>query len=160
MTLFRPSRSVLLRVPHLQQKANGECLAICTAMVLNYYSQHYRLSQLFKVLRIEPDIGAPFSNIVNLEQLGLLVGYQQDGSLATLHRLLVNGWPCLVAVDTGELPYWQDSVGHVVVLVGMDNEHAYVNDPALPDAPMCVSIGDFYLAWYEQKTSYAVLGAV
>jgi hypothetical protein len=50
-------------------------------------------------------------------------------------RLLTYGWPCLAAVDTGELPCWQSSVGHVVVLVGMDDESVYLNDPALPEAP-------------------------
>jgi hypothetical protein len=39
----------------------------------------------------------------------------------------------------------------------MDDECVYLNDPALPEAPMQVPIGDFYLAWYEQKLSYAVL---
>ena len=77
----------------------------------------------------------------------------------TLYRLLTFGWPSLVAVDTGELPYWQSSVGHVVVLVGMDGEHVFLNDPALPEAPMRISMSDFYLAWYEQKLSYAVISA-
>ena len=126
-------------------------------MILSYYNHSYNLGRIRKVLRIQPEVGAPFSNIVNLEQLGLMVGYRQEGSLETLYRLLTQGWPCLVAVDTGELPYWQSSAGHVVVLVGMDGEHAYLNDPALPDAAMQVSIGDFYLAWYEQNLSYAVL---
>ncbi len=111
-------------------------------------------------MRIQPDIGAPFSNIVNLQQLGFSVGYRQDGTLATLYRLLTYGWPCLTAVDTGELPYWQQSVGHVVVLVGMEVGYVYLNDPSLPDAPMRVSMGDFYLAWYEQKLTYAVLNTL
>jgi hypothetical protein len=32
-----------------------------------------------------------------------------------------------------------------------------LNDPAFPEAPMRVPTADFYLAWYEQKLSYAVL---
>ena len=154
---FRPSVPVMLAVPHLQQSKNGECLATCTAMILTYSNHPYPLGQLLKILRIQPEMGAPFSNIVNLEQLGLLVGYQQEGALETLYRLLTHGWPCLIAVDTGELPYWQSSTGHVVVLVGMDGEHVYLNDPALDEAAIQVPIGDFYLAWYEQLLSYAVI---
>ena len=154
---FQPSSPVLLIVPHLQQRDNGDCLATCAAMILSYFNHPYDLVQLLKTLRIQPEMGAPFSNIVNLEQLGLMVGYRQEGALETLYRLLTQGWPCLVAVDTGELPYWQSSAGHVVVLVGMDGENVYLNDPALPEAPTQVAIGDFYLAWYEQKLSYAVL---
>lgn len=154
---FHPSVPVLLAVPHLQQSKNGECLATCTAMLLDYASYPYRMGQLLKTLRIQPEIGAPFSNIINLEQLGLTVGYRQEGALETLYQLLMQGWPCLVAVDTGELPYWQSSTGHVVVLIGMDGEHVYLNDPALYEPSIQVPIGDFYLAWYEQKLSYAVL---
>ena len=156
---FQPSSSVLLTVPHIQQRNNGECLATCTAMILSYYNCSYNSSRLLTTLRIQPEVGAPFSNIVYLEQIGLIVGYRQEGALETLYRLLTQGWPCLVAVDTGQLPYWQNSVGHVVVLVGIDGEYTYLNDPALTESPMRVSIGDFYLAWYEQKLSYAVLSA-
>jgi len=131
---FSPSTPVMLTVPHLQQSKNGECLATCTAMILSYANHPYHLGQLLKTLRIQPEMGAPFSNIVNLEQLGLLVGYRQEGALETLYRLLTQGWPCLIAVDTGELPYWQSSAGHVVVLVGMDGEHVYLNDPVLHEA--------------------------
>ena len=154
---FHPTAPVMLPVPHLQQSKNGECLAACTAMILAYSNHPYNWVRLLKTLRIQPEMGAPFSNIVNLEQLGLLVGYRQEGALETLYRLLTQGWPCLIAVDTGELPYWQSSAGHVVVLVGMDGEHVYLNDPALHEASIQVPMGDFYLAWYEQQLSYAVL---
>lgn len=156
---FRPPAPILLSVPHRQQEKNGECLATCAAMILAHYHLPYRSRQLRKILRIQTEIGTPFSNVVNLEQLGLIVGYRQDGKFETLYRLLTYGWPCLVAVNTGELPYWQSNVGHVVVLVGMADDDVYLNDPAWPDAPMRVSIGDFYLAWYEQRLSYAVLNA-
>lgn len=157
---FHPSSPVLLTVPHLQQSNNGECLATCAGMILAYANHPYNSSRLLNTLRIQPEVGAPFSNIVNLEQIGLIVGYRQEGSLETLYRLLTHGWPCLIAVDTGELPYWQSSVGHVVALVGMDDKHVYLNDPALPEAPMQVATGDFYLAWYEQNLSYAVLSVL
>ena len=83
-------------------------------MILSYSNHPYHLGQLLKTLRIQPEMGAPFSNIVNLEQLGLLVGYRQEGALETLYLLLTQGWPCLVAVNTGELPYWQSSAGQIM----------------------------------------------
>ncbi len=128
-------------------------------MVLAYYNVAYGYRQLIKTLRIQPDLGAPFSNITKLAEIGLLVGYRQNGTLETLHLLLTQGWPCLIAVDTGELPYWQTSTGHAVVLVGMDNQHVYLNDPEMTVGPLQVPTGDFYLAWQEHSLRYAVLVA-
>jgi hypothetical protein len=39
----------------------------------------------------------------------------------------------------------------------MDDTHVYLNDPALPNAPILVSRGDFELAWLERDEFYAVL---
>lgn len=59
---------------------------------------------------------------------------------------------------TEELPYWQQmSVRHVVVVVGMDNEHVYLNDPEFTHAPIGVTIGDFDLAWLQREEYYGVL---
>lgn len=159
MKLFYPPLPVLLDVPHLHQKDSGECLATCVTMVLNYYRVSHNYQQLLKTLRIEPQVGAPFSNIKNLESLGLLVGYRQNGQLEVLYRLLANGWPAIISVDTGELPYWPVSTGHTVVLVGMESEFIYLNDPAMIDSPIQVSSDDFYLAWFEQNLTYAVLSS-
>ena len=126
-------------------------------MVLAYYHVAYDYRQLSKTLRIQSDLGTPFSNITRLTKLKILVGFRENGSLETLHRLLTQGWPCIIAVDTGELPYWDVSTGHAVVLVGMDKNHVYLNDPAMTVGPLQVPTGDFYLAWHEYSFSYAVL---
>lgn len=126
-------------------------------MVLTYYNTPYDYQRIIKTLRIQPNLGTPFSYVRHLEQLGVIVGYRANGELATLHRLLTYGWPCIIAVDTGELPYWQVSTGHVVVLVGMDSNAIYLNDPEMTTGPTQVPIDDFYLAWFEQDCSYAVL---
>jgi ABC-type bacteriocin/lantibiotic exporter with double-glycine peptidase domain len=154
---FQSPTSPRLNVLHLQQPNLGECLATCTAMVLAYYKVSYDYRQLIKTLRIQPELGTPFSNITKLAELGLLVGFRENGRLETLHRLLTQGWPCLIAVDTGELPYWHTRTGHAVVLVGMDKHHVYLNDPAMTVGPLQVPIDDFYLAWQEYSLSYAVL---
>ena len=154
---FQPPTTPRLNVGHLQQANPGECLATCTAMVLAYYHVAYDYRQLSKTLRIQSDLGTPFSNITRLTKLKILVGFRENGSLETLHRLLTQGWPCIIAVDTGELPYWDVSTGHAVVLVGMDKNHVYLNDPAMTVGPLQVPTGDFYLAWHEYSFSYAVL---
>ncbi len=81
--------SLLLPVPHLQQRASGECLAACAAMVLAYLKMPLDYNRLLKLLHIKTEIGAPASNIRNLEALGVKILYKQGHGflIKTQHRL-------------------------------------------------------------------------
>ena len=149
--------SLLLPVPHLQQRAPGECLAACAAMVLAYLNVPVDYNYLLKLLHIKRDIGAPASNIRNLEPLGVKVIYKQ-GTLSELYSHLNNGFPCIASVRTGELPYWRsEDLLHAVVVVGLDDHAVYLNDPAFPNAPAQTTRGDFDLAWLERDEFYSVI---
>ena len=147
---------IILPVPHVSQRQQGECLAACAAMMLLYLGRPTNYDQLLKLLRIKADIGAPISNVRRLERLGVDVAYRQ-GSLSDLHNHLDNSQPCLTPVQTGELPYWDDDTLHAVVVTGLDNDNIYLNDPAFPNAPLRVSGGDFDLAWLARDEYYAVI---
>lgn len=145
--------SVVLPVPHIQQRQRGECLAACAEMVLTYLGFSVAYEHLLKLLEITSRIGTPAYNIRKLEKLHVSVIYQQ-GSLADLHRHLLHEQPCIAFVKTQELPYWREAVDHAVVVVGMDDQSVYLNDPALTEAPLQVSCGDFDLAWLERDEFY------
>jgi ABC-type bacteriocin/lantibiotic exporter with double-glycine peptidase domain len=146
---------VLLSVSHLQQPNRGECLATCAAMVLAYRHVPVSYRRLLRLLKTTP-YGAFSSNIRELKQLGITVLYQQ-GSLEELGNHLNNDRPAIAFVKTYQLPYWNEETDHAVVVVGLDDTHIYVNDPAFPNAPTLVSRGDFELAWLEWDELYAVL---
>ncbi len=147
---------VILPVPHVRQRNSGECLAACAMMVLAYLGFSITYGRLLKLLRVRKQIGAPASNIRSLEQLGINVIYKQ-GTLAELHSHLTNGLPCITFVNTGELPHWETDSDHAVVVVGLDNEYIYLNDPEFPNVPIQVTHGDFDLAWLDWDEFYAVL---
>lgn len=156
--VFRPQSPIRLSVPIVGQQDAGECLAACVAMVYAYFNIQASYAQLLKALKIEKGLGAPFYQIRSLEDTGISVTYQDDGTLEELYELLAAGWPVIVSVDTRELPYWQNvSTRHVIVVVGMDRNNIYVNDPEFPETPIKTSIGDFDLAWLAQGEQYAVL---
>ena len=144
-----------LPVPHHLQSHDGECLAASALMVLDYLGLTVDYEQLLQLLEIQW-FGAPSSNITRLQRLGLEVIYRA-GTLKQLADHLEHQQPPIVLVDTGELPYWEQSTGHAAVVVGLDNDYVYLNDPAFRLAPIPVPIGDFELAWLARNNLYAVL---
>ncbi|MEM7534256.1 MAG: C39 family peptidase, partial [Chloroflexota bacterium] len=155
--IFQPSKPVTLSVPYIEQRYPGECLAACAAMVIEYLNLHtstlqkrkvrYSYRQLLRVLQIKRHVGTPFSQIQRLDRLKLNIAYETQGELETLYELLVAGWPPIVAVQTEELPHWNGvSSMHTIVVIGMDSEFIYVNDPEFPDIPIPIPIGEFDLA--------------
>jgi hypothetical protein len=124
-------------------------------MVLRYLGVSATYRRLLGLLRIESH-GALLSSLKALEALGVSVTFR-TGTLTELHQHLLNDQPPITLVLTGELPYWNESTLHAVVVIGLDDRHIYVNDPALPEAPIPVSHGDFELAWLERDELYAVL---
>jgi hypothetical protein len=114
-------------------------------MVLTYLSRPISYNRLLKTLGVQPNVGAPFSNLRLLERLKITVIYEQ-GTMAQLHRFLTFGWPCIVPVKSGQLPYWKNiDTDHALVIVGMDAISVYLNDPAFAAAPFQVPLGD--LSW-------------
>ena len=124
-------------------------------MVLDYIGVSVPYERLIAILKTEW-FGTVTSRILALEQLGVRIIYKQ-GTLAELRAHLLNKQPPIAFVATRELPYWNTDEKHAVVLVGIDDEYVYLNDPAFPRAPIPVLIGDFDLAWLEWDELYAVL---
>jgi len=145
----------LLTVFHQKQSQRADCLAACAAMVLDYIGRPCSYRRLLSLLNIGP-IGAPSSNILRLRRLDVSVTHDA-GSLEELESQIIQGRPCIVFLDTSELPYWSEATFHAVVVVGMDDEYVYVNDPAFDKAPQIATWGDFDLAWIEQGYNYAVV---
>ncbi|MCI0580001.1 MAG: peptidase C39 family protein [Chloroflexi bacterium] len=145
----------LLPVSHRRQKQQADCLAVCAAMVLDYWHVPITYKRLARLLRVDA-IGAPFRNLRHLRPLGLSI-LIEEGNLQALRGHLENGWPPIVAVDTAQLPYWDEATDHAVVVVGMDEQQVYINDPNTGDSPQIVSLAEFELAWLEKDYLYAVI---
>ena len=156
--LFQPPEPQLLSVPHIQQQDAGECLAACAAMVCAYLAIKTNYRRLVRALRIQDGIGAPLPNIEKLDGRRITVIFRRNGTLEALYEFLNKGWPTIVGVQTGEFPHWDHVPSlHAVVVVGMDSENVYINDPEMPKGPTPVSIGNFDLAWLAQNECYAIL---
>ena len=145
-----------LPVSHLQQRQQADCLVACTAMVLRYLEIPFRYERLAQVLETQLH-GTVFSKLQNLRSLHVSLQIQ-EGDLQLVTDVLATGLPIIVAVNTGELrSYWQSTVAHAVVVVGIDEEFAYINDPALDDGPQVVALAEFDLAWLEMDNLCCVI---
>ncbi len=79
--------------------------------------------------------------------------------METLERYLDVELPIIVYIDTGFLvSYWTESTNHAVVVIGIEGEHIYLNDPFFQAAPQILLLNEFLPAWIEQKQLYAVIG--
>lgn len=145
----------LLPVPHMPQENDGDCLAACTAMVLQYLQRPLPYSQIRQLLKIRA-YGAPAGNVRYLTQLGFAVVFSQI-DMPGLEDWIEQGQPVMTFVRTGDLPHWHYTTDHAVVVVGYDDDALYLNDPNENKAPIAVPRGDFELAWLERDYAYAVI---
>ena len=144
-----------LPVPHHKQSQEGLCLPACAQMILAYLGQEMDETRLAQVLRSRP-FGAAADNVQLLGRLGYTVIFEQ-GTESDLRYWLGQGSPCIVFLKTEALPYWNTEHAHSVVLVGLSSNTAYVNDPAIDNAPQAVPLEYFLLAWSEFDYEYAVI---
>ena len=145
-----------IKLQHFQQPRNGECLPACIVMVLAYQGQKIRYRRILRVLKTVKGLGTPSSNIRHLQQMGYRVTYQQ-GSISKLRRHLEQNEPCIVFVQTGDLPHWDANVQHAILVVGITETDVIIHDPEFAYSPIIVPIGDFDLAWLEHDELYAVI---
>jgi ABC-type bacteriocin/lantibiotic exporter with double-glycine peptidase domain len=146
-----------LPVPHYKQSADGQCLPAYVRMVLAYLGHELEEATIAELLR-SYKFGTPVSNIRYIESLSLSVTFGPM-SVARLHAHLREGTPCIVFVQAGELPYSESEGFHAIVVIGLSEQTAYVNDPALDTGPQAVPLDDLRLAWSEFEYEGAVITA-
>lgn len=147
----------LLPVPHYKQSHSGACLPAGVRMILEFLGHSHSESELARRLGTQ-SFGTPAPNLRRLEKMGFSVTYE-SGTLSTLRECFESGIPCLVFVQTGDLPYWEENTSHVLVAIGLDDENLTVNDPAFDTAPHAIPLDYFLLAWSEFDHRYAVIQA-
>jgi hypothetical protein len=94
-----------LKIPHIRQKSDTDCLVACAAMMLEAAGFHANYNQLLRLLGTS-ELGTPHSRIKLLSRIyaDLLLIYR-EGGLEDIIRFLDNGYPVGIFVYTKELPY-------------------------------------------------------
>lgn len=144
-----------LEVPHFQQATEGACLAACARMVLAYLQSPIPENKINELLGTD-EIGIPASRVLRLEKWGFQVTYG-TADLQMLRDWLNQGVPPIAFVQTQFLDYWTENTSHAVVVVGINDEHIYLNDPAFAIAPQIVSPDGFLAACIEMDEVAAIV---
>jgi len=134
----------LLSVSHLQQHTEADCLPVCVQMVLDYLGYPTPYDRLVSLLGSDW-FGTPFRHLNRLAQLGISVSIDHL-AVVEIEAYLEQGLPVIACVHTADLSYWAYSSEHVVVIVGIDESHVYVNDPSLAEGTYPVPVVEFELA--------------
>jgi len=92
--------------------------------------------------------GTPGNRLLQLNDQQIHVSYAPL-PFPLLQSHLERQTPVIVLVRTLFLDYWQEDTAHAVLVVGQDEEHILINDPALDNAPQHASLNGFLAAWGE-----------
>ena len=146
---------ILLTVSHLQQQTEADCLPVCAQMVMTNLGFAVSYSELINLFDTK-SFGTPFRNIKRLEQLGASVTIEHL-ALAEIEANLLARIPVVACVHTADLGYWSRAVDHVVVVVGVDENQVYVNDPSLSTGQQPVPHTEFELAQLHYDNLCAII---
>ena len=146
-----------LSVSHLQQRSQADCLPICAQTVLAYLNRPQPYEQMVVLLDTRW-FGTPFRHLKRLEQFGLSVKIGEL-SLAEIESYLEAGSPVISYVHTADLSCWTQAADHVVVVIGIDDENVYVNDPSRAHAPQLIPRIEFELAQLRYDNLCAIITA-
>lgn len=145
----------LLAVLHLRQRAESDCVPTCVQMVLAYLGRTEIYEQIARLLGTRW-FGTPLENILRLDQLGLKVTLKES-SLEEILQHLQNNRPVISFANTSNLPYWRTDTDHAVVIVGVDDDSVYANDPYFAEAPQRIPRSSFELSMLHFDLRCAVI---
>ncbi len=124
-------------------------------MVLAHQSHSVDETTLARLLDTKP-FGTAVANVQRVSALGFNVSFGSS-SLANIRAALDKHVPVIAFVMTGHFKYWSLNAAHALVVVGLDDENVYLNDPWSETAPQISAIDDFLAAWAEFDHLAAVI---
>jgi len=145
---------------HVNQLADGYCLAACAEMALLQWGIQTTQKQLASLLNIRPGFGTPFSSIRAITRYGVDLQIFSWQGIEVLKKSLdtPNAIAIAAIVTIPAFVGWsQRSTQHVVLVTRVDSATVTYHDPALFTGPVQISVDEFMLAWIEMDEMVAVL---
>jgi uncharacterized protein YvpB len=116
-------------------------------MVLSYLGQRIGETELASRLGAT-ELGTPGSRLLRLSSPTLHIVFGPL-TLPLIYDRLDASTPIIALTRTLFLDYWQADLAHAVVVVGYDERHLLLNDPAFDEAPQRATPSGLLAAWGE-----------
>jgi uncharacterized protein len=146
----------LLKAPDVRQSNGYFCGAASFQSVLSYYGEDIRQDKAAELLDTTEE-GTKVENICEgFKKKGLDAKIAQDVSIEDLKKHLKTGNLLMVAYQAWDDNYseninwlttWED--GHWSVVVGIDKNNIYIEDPSLLGSVGCMPINEFLNRWHD-----------
>ncbi|MBE3111529.1 MAG: C39 family peptidase [Acidobacteria bacterium] len=149
--------SLLEGVPDVRQSTGYTCGASALQAVLAYWGTEEREDRLAARLRSTPEAGTHPLDIVRVaREFGLTADLREGLEISDLEATLAAGTTVIVDLqawrDSADLPWtetWDD--GHYMVLLGMDGENLYFEDPSLLGSRGTIPRSEFVDRWHDYE---------
>ncbi|MBI3929743.1 MAG: C39 family peptidase [Armatimonadetes bacterium] len=151
----------LLAVPDTRQGHDYSCGASALQAVLMYYGLEYSELELMEMLGTDPREGTPPDALARVAgELGFQSEVRENLTLEDLEAILQEGVPAIVDCQA-----WRDEEqqkqpwsevwesGHYMVLVGMDAENLYFEDPSLLGSRGSIPRAEFEERWHDYESN-------
>lgn len=158
--------SGMLNVVYIRQCTSYTCGVACAQAILYYYGTDKREDQLAEQFGTTKDAGTSPSQIVaGLESYGLVVTMKENTTLDDLRTNIKNKIPTMVAIQAWLDKYpspdwstnWED--GHWVIVIGLDDQNVYFEDPSLLGTRGWLTQADFLVRWHDYTGDAPCCGA-
>lgn len=151
---------VLLKtVPDVRQSQNFSCGAASLQAVLNYWGIDEREGELIRQMGTTSESGTPPEAIVSAARAhGLDASLGTNLTLADLESSVAAGVPVITASQAWRDPeeanqswenIWED--GHYMVVIGIDSNNLYFEDPALLGTRGVIPRQEFLARWHDYE---------
>jgi uncharacterized protein len=147
----------LLNVPYVIQPSNYTSGPTSLQAVLAYYGSNTNLDKLINMTNSTPENGTLPKNIAQTaSNLGFNANIKQNMSLVDLQQYIIQGTPVIVDAQAWKdnatnTQNWTDDQNnsHYMVVIGIDNENVYFEDPAVIGSRGYIPNQEFLNRWHD-----------
>lgn len=149
--------AILSDVPYVRQGTDYSCGAASFQAVLSFWGMDLPESELIERLHTSPDHGTCPRDIVRVAmEQGFIATMGTELTVGDLAASVREGVPVIIvaqawAEDQGPGFSWADDWehGHYMVVIGIDDELVYLEDPAMGEYRRTLPIEEFEERWHN-----------